>query len=127
MCYALTMDTNGRQLPAPIPDSPKSESKFDVYKFDIDEFVDYWFRTRKGKIVIGQKPNAPIIAYSCAKTAERVLPRGKLRDGAGLAADVSLTYWALLELFDGVNRFRKLMGFATLFGMVSSKVFDKRD
>lgn len=93
-----------------------------VLNFDVDEFVDFWFRTSAGKIVIGQKPNTPMVVYSTAKTVASIAPKGRLRDGARLVADASLTYWAVLELTDGVNRFRKLMGFATLFGMLSSKL-----
>ncbi|MBX3072824.1 hypothetical protein KF728_12555 [Candidatus Obscuribacterales bacterium] len=137
------MDTNGHRPYERDGDSPKGEQvngnairsssshlrssrNFDainsVLNFDVDEFVDFWFRTSAGKIVIGQKPNTPMVVYSTAKTVASIAPKGRLRDGARLVADASLTYWAVLELTDGVNRLRKLMGFATLFGMLSSKL-----
>jgi hypothetical protein len=94
---------------------------------ETEKLIDYWFRTRKGKIVVGQKPNPPLIAWFCAKTVERSLPRGKWRDGAAITADGALFYWALLELFDGVNRFRKALGMSVLIGTAASKVCNHRN
>jgi hypothetical protein len=106
------------------------KSKIDIEKIakrlDADKIVDYWFRTENGDIVFGQKPNAPLIAHSVAKSLELALPKGTLRNCASITADLSLFYWASIEIVDGVNRFRKVMGVATLVGLFASKLGSRK-
>lgn len=83
---------------------------------------DRIFRTREGKIVIGQKPNAPLITWFVSSLLQRGLPECRLRAGAGSVAFASLFIWASLEFFDGVNVFRQAMGLFVLFGMAASRL-----
>jgi len=93
---------------------------------DQQTLFDLFFRTRKGKIVIGQRPNPPLIAWFVASAAARTLPCETGRKGASVVATGSLVYWSLLELFDGVNLFRRTLGALTLLGMAASAVRKER-
>ncbi len=72
------------------------------------------FRNRRtGQITIAQFPNVALWVFIVTVVLRRVVPDGgALRsalDGIGVAA---LAWWALDELFRGVNPWRRLLGLA---------------
>ncbi len=86
-----------------------------------EDLVERLFLTKNGEFVVGQAPNRPIIVWFSAFAVEHFAKRGPLKDAAGVIAFSSLLNWSLLELFTGVNLFRKILGFSVLVGMVASK------
>ena len=48
--------------------------------------------------------------------------RGNLYAGLDFVAVASLTVWSLLEIFQGVNYFRKGLGVVVLIGLIASKI-----
>lgn len=82
--------------------------------------VDWWFRDRRtGEIVIGQRPNAPILVFVAAWAARRLLdPDGVLDTALEVTATVALVVWALDEVVRGVNPWRRLLGATVLVALV---------
>lgn len=84
--------------------------------------LDKIFRDDKGEFVIVQPPNLPIIIWSTASILKLVFPKGDLNTGLDFVATASLTIWSFLEIFQGVNYFRKGLGVVVLIGLIASKI-----
>lgn len=81
----------------------------------------WMFENREtGRITVAQWPNAPLWVWIVATAAERVT------DGAdeqlGIAADAGLGVWAVLEVWKGVNPFRRLLGAGALVSLALSRL-----
>ncbi|MEH2063873.1 MAG: hypothetical protein V7K50_16685 [Nostoc sp.] len=84
--------------------------------------VDKTFRDGNGKIVIAQMPNLPLIVWIVASLLSLIFTSGKTNTVLDLLANGSLFTWAWLELFQGVNYFRRALGLAVLIGIIASKI-----
>lgn len=69
------------------------------------------FRTKEGEVVIGQKPNLPlvlsIVFYALRLVEAQLLPLSQI------GFILFLAIWALWEITEGVNMWRRLLGTAT--------------
>jgi hypothetical protein len=83
---------------------------------------DKLFRDGNGEIVIGQMPNLPIIIWVIASLLQSVYKTGKINLGLDILASGSLFVWAIQELFQGVNYFRRGLGLIVLIGLIISKI-----
>ncbi|MFB2892374.1 hypothetical protein ACE1CI_05445 [Aerosakkonemataceae cyanobacterium BLCC-F50] len=83
---------------------------------------DQVFRDSEGNIVIAQPPNLPLIVGITSSLLEIILPTGKVHLGLDLIAFGSLFTWAWLELFEGVNYFRRALGLIVLVALIAWKV-----
>ncbi|MBD2082664.1 hypothetical protein [Leptolyngbya sp. FACHB-17] len=79
---------------------------------------DRTFRDHEGNIVIAQMPNLPVIVATTAILLHLVLPASRLQAGIGLIGFGAAFTWAWLELFQGVNYFRRGLGLFTLVGLI---------
>jgi hypothetical protein len=70
-------------------------------------------RFAPGGFVLAQWPNPPLWVALAAALAGR-LTHGRVHDVAAAVFLMALTVWAYLELTDGVNLFRRLLGVAGL-------------
>lgn len=86
-----------------------------------DSAFDKIFRDDKGDIVIAQPPNLPIIVGVTASLLRLIPSNTYISLGLDLVAFGALFTWAWLELFQGVNYFRKILGLLTLILLISSK------
>lgn len=84
--------------------------------------VDKTFRDDDGKIVLAQMPNLPIIVWIVTSLLSLILTSGKINTVLDVVANGSLFTWAWLELFQGVNYFRRALGLAVLIGMIVLKI-----
>jgi hypothetical protein len=84
--------------------------------------VDKTFRDSDGNIVLAQPPNLPLIVWIVSSLLQLALTTGKINTGLDVIADGSLFTWAWLELFQGVNYFRRLLGFGVLTAIIVSKI-----
>lgn len=76
-----------------------------------------YFKDKNGKIVIAQWPNLPLwIALVCFLLGFSSQPVIKNLSSWGLL--ISLLYWSYLEIFYGVNLFRKTLGIAVLISQI---------
>ncbi|MCP6761400.1 MAG: hypothetical protein NHB32_22290 [Fischerella sp. CENA71] len=82
---------------------------------------DKTFRDIDGKIVLAQMPNLPIIAWFTASLLKLVFTTGEINTGLDVLANGSLFTWAWLELFQGVNYFRRALGLIVLIGIIASR------
>jgi len=80
------------------------------------------FRDSKGKFVIGQPPNLLIIIWFIASILKLVFPQGDLNTGFDFVATTSLIIWSFLEIFQGVNYFRKGLGLVVLISLIASRI-----
>lgn len=81
-------------------------------------WINRIFRDSEGRIVIAQPPNLPILVGLVAAFLQPVLPNGEIRAVFELIAFGALFTWAWLELFQGVNYFRRSLGLITLVGII---------
>lgn len=81
--------------------------------------VDRIFRDSEGNIVIAQMPNLPILVGSTALFLHLILPSSNIQIALGLVGFGALFTWAWLELFDGVNYFRRSLGFIGLVSLIA--------
>lgn len=72
------------------------------------------FRNRQtGQITIAQFPNIALWVFIATVVLRRVVPDGgALRCALGGIGVAALAWWAVDELFRGVNPWRRLLGFA---------------
>lgn len=72
---------------------------------------DWWFRDRRGRVVVAQPPNLTLWVWIGA-TAVRLLfdPSGTLGTTVRVVAVIALLAWALDEIVRGVNPWRRLLG-----------------
>ncbi|GAX39965.1 hypothetical protein NIES4075_09270 [Tolypothrix sp. NIES-4075] len=82
---------------------------------------DKIFRDSDGNIVIAQMPNLPIIVWITASLLKLVFTTGEINTGLDVLAFGSLFTWAWLELFQGVNYFRRALGLGVLIGVMVSR------
>lgn len=69
-------------------------------------FWDKFFKDNKGKTVLWQNPNPPLIGWAVF----RAVSFFSESRGYGVIADAFLFLWAYLEITQGVNYFRRSMG-----------------
>lgn len=84
---------------------------------------DRTFRDDHGDIVIIQKPNLPILVWGTATVMQFLTTNANLQAGLGAIAYGTLFAWAWMELFQGVNYFRRSLGLLVLLGAVASKLY----
>ncbi|MBE9205796.1 hypothetical protein IQ244_04570 [Nostoc sp. LEGE 06077] len=80
--------------------------------------VDKTFRDSSGNIVIAQPPNPPLILWVVASLLTLIVPSGTINTVLHILANGALFTWAWLELFQGVNYFRRALGLAVLIGLI---------
>ncbi|WP_088893622.1 hypothetical protein [Leptolyngbya ohadii] len=84
-----------------------------------DSLFNRIFRDSEGNIVIAQLPNLPATIGTAATLLHFVAPNGAIGILSGLVGFGTLYTWAWLELFSGVNYFRKGLGLVSLVGLLA--------
>jgi hypothetical protein len=82
---------------------------------------DKIFRDSNGEIVLAQMPNLPIIIWIVASLLKLIFTTGVGNTALDVLAFGSLFTWAWLELFQGVNYFRRALGFGVLIAVIASR------
>jgi len=80
------------------------------------------FKTKEGKIVVAQAPNPPIILWFLFLLLSRAPFDQALQGLFELLSFASLFTWAYLEITDGVNTFRRLLGVGVLVGAILLRI-----
>jgi hypothetical protein len=75
------------------------------------------FKDKDGNIVIAHRPNKPLWA-GLIFFVMGYLPNSTLQDISFLGFIFSLLYWSYLEIFYGVNLWRRFLGLLILIGIV---------
>jgi len=84
--------------------------------------IDKIFRDSNGNIVIAQMPNPPLILWVVTSLSTFVFPSGTINTVLNILANGALFTWAWLELFQGVNYFRRALGLVVLIGMIAFQI-----
>ncbi|MDY7024651.1 MAG: hypothetical protein SWJ54_25445 [Cyanobacteriota bacterium] len=87
-----------------------------------NSLFDQTFRDSEGNIVIAQPPNPPLIVGVVASLLKFFIKSGNIYIALDAIAFGSLFTWAWLELFDGVNYFRRSLGLLGLIALVAFRL-----
>ncbi|QQS19876.1 hypothetical protein IPL85_00190 [Candidatus Saccharibacteria bacterium] len=79
-----------------------------------------FFKDIKGNIVLWQWPNIPLYGWIAFKVLSMLVPAGHLRVGMEQLSSAFLFTWAYLEITNGVNYFRRLLGVIVMGGLIIS-------
>jgi len=90
-------------------------------KFMENTLFDKTFRDSEGNIVIAQPPNLPLLVGLTATVLTLIVKNGNIHTGIDAVAFGSLFTWAWLELFEGINYFRRALGLVVLIGIIVSR------
>ena len=89
-----------------------------------NSLFDQTFRDDEGNLVIAQPPNLPLMVGVTTMLLTFLVPRGGLYTGLDAIAFGSLFTWAWLEIFDGVNYFRRALGLVVMLGIIAGRFFN---
>ncbi len=78
------------------------------------------WRDNDGKVVLWQMPNIWLAVWLVAVLAGFFISKGKLASVIHWIGSGALIIWALLEIFRGVNYFRRALGTVVLLVTVAS-------
>jgi hypothetical protein len=82
---------------------------------------DKTWKDRRGKVVIWQTPNIPLIGWAVL-TFLSLLFSGRQADIFSWLGSASLIIWSLLEISKGANYFRRALGLLVLVTAVMSLI-----
>ncbi len=82
---------------------------FKILKYMEDTLFNQTFRDSQGKIVLDQMPSLQILVWLAATLLNLIPTTGNVHTGQDALAFGSLFTWAWLELFQGVNYFRRAL------------------
>lgn len=75
--------------------------------------IDKYIKDKSGRVVVAQKPNLPIVIWATAFILSQLFS-GTIGKTMSVIAFGSIFTWAWLEIFMGVNYFRRALGLAVL-------------
>jgi hypothetical protein len=84
--------------------------------------LDRFFQDDKGNVVIIQPPNIPITVWTIATILKLVVNNGSLYATLDALSYGSIFVWSLMELFQGVNTFRRTLGLVVLVATIGSRL-----
>ncbi len=77
---------------------------------------------RPEKLILWQTPNLPIIIWFLATVLGKFIEHGRLHEILAVVAFGAIFTWAWLEIFQGVNYFRRALGLTILIFSIYSQV-----
>lgn len=88
-------------------------------------YCDWLFRdltTRRGKYVIAEVPNFPLILFMIAIVLAVFFNPGVPQNTVFVVALAALVYWGFQEARSGRSRFRKLLGILAIVSVVGAVI-----
>lgn len=88
-------------------------------EFSNNRWVRWMFEDRtSGQLVIAQFPNAPLWVFLASAAARVILqPTGIAASALEIVGSVALFVWAVMEIVQGVNPARRLLGAVVLIAV----------
>lgn len=80
------------------------------------------FRSKEGKIVIAQWPNLPLIVWAVALAAKQLPLNATFAELADLIQFGAIFTWAWMEIFQGVNLFRRGLGIVVMAAILHFRI-----
>ena len=87
-----------------------------VNSFKLQRF----FKDKDGHVVIAQLPNLPLGGWIVFKLLSLLTAQNHLKKGLAQVSLVFLFTWAYLEITEGVNYFRRLLGLSIMLVIIIS-------
>ena len=86
--------------------------------------IDKCFKDKKGKIVLGQAPNLPLIVWGISRLSILFINSSNVNliDLIDKISFASILIWAGLELYSGVNLFRRAVGLIILIFTIQGRL-----
>jgi hypothetical protein len=84
----------------------------------IDKIINKLFCDKNNNLVLWQFPNPPIIGWFVFMVVAYFIPSGILKTGFASLSSAFLFLWAYLEITQGVNYFRRLLGVIIMLAVV---------
>lgn len=87
------------------------------------EHQDWWdkfWKDKDGNYAVFQRPNILLIVWVVLTLVSLFVPHGMAENICWWAAEAVLAAWSLLEIFRGVNYFRRVLGAIVLLMVVAS-------
>jgi len=91
----------------------------------VRHYLDWWFKdltVRKGGYVIGEPFNPPLIIFTISIILAVIVWPGFWQFTFSLIAYIALTWWGILEVWQGRSRFRKLLGIMALVAVAGALI-----
>lgn len=85
-------------------------------------WFDLMFRDVNGEIVIAQPPNVSLSTWIGASLLQVLVPDGPIHTALEIIAVTAIIIWAIQELSDGANYFRRGLGLVVLLTVCLSKL-----
>lgn len=89
--------------------------------------IKYWTRwlfqdltQRKGKYVIAEVPNGPLLVFMITLIISVILYPGMAQRVLFIISYVALLWWGILEARSGRSRFRKLLGILGIIAAIGA-------
>jgi hypothetical protein len=83
--------------------------------------LDRFFQDDKGNVVIIHPPNIPITVWAISSILKLVVDNGNLYGNLDAISFGAIFVWSLMELFQGVNTFRRILGLVVLIATIFAK------
>lgn len=84
----------------------------------ISSIVENFFKDKDGKVVIAQFPNVPLIGWFIFLILSKLNFQDQWSDILVFLSSAFLFTWAYLEITEGVNYFRRLLGVAGMIFVI---------
>lgn len=78
----------------------------------------HFFKDDEGKVIVWQWPNIPIYGWLVFKLLSMLIHHPQLQGGFDGISKAFLFTWAYLELTQGVNYFRRLLGLLVFIALI---------
>jgi len=85
-------------------------------------FSQKFWEDSHGKVVVWQKPNIWLMSWFITMILGWFVPAGFIQKTLGWISLAALVIWALLEIKDGVNYFRRTVGLLVILLLILSHV-----
>lgn len=84
-------------------------------------FSEKFWHDKDGKFVVWSRPNVFLWVWIAATVISIIMNSNSVSRAIVFVGGISIFIWAVLEIFKGVNYFRRLLGFCVLLLIIVSK------
>lgn len=85
----------------------------------MNKLIEKLLKDKNGRIVLIQKPNIYIWIWLGLYLIAKIIDDKETKTGLQIAGNIILLYWAWLEVSQGVNYFRRLLGAVVGAGVIA--------
>ena len=87
----------------------------------LGEFIDSTFKDKTGHWDVIALPNLPLIIWAFATFLGMIFKHGIPHQVFSIIGLAAIVFWAVLEIFSGVNYFRRALGLVVLAVTIYSR------